>query len=403
MQSDRRTLTLNDLGRIVTGKTPRTHIAEFFGGDIPFITPTDMDGQKTMSSAARTLTQDGAESVRGSRIPKGAVMVSCIGSDMGKVAIAGCDAVTNQQINSIIVQNDVEPEYVYYNLSNRRVELKRLAASGSTLPLLNKGNFGKIDIELPSREEQQAVVTILGALDDKIELNRRMNATLETMAQALFKEWFVDGVKEEWEVTSLCDHIEAVKGLSYKGSGLSDQGRPMHNLNSIYEFGRYKYEGIKWYTGEYKERHICKAGDVIVANTEQGFDHLLIASAALIPKRFGEEGIFTHHLYRVRPLASSYLTNHFIYLLLTHPFVREQMHGYTNGTTVNSLSKEGLERPTFRLPPVDLIEKFDTIVAPLFERQEVNHEESETLKSLRDTLLPKLMRGEVRVKSIQNA
>ena len=118
-------------------------------------------------------------------------MVSCIGSDMGKAAIAVEPCVTNQQINSIVVDSDSEPLFVYYNLSNRKEEI-RASASGSAQPILNKSGFGRLRILLPPLPEQRAIAHILGTLDDKIEINRRMNETLEAMARALFKSWFVD-------------------------------------------------------------------------------------------------------------------------------------------------------------------------------------------------------------------
>jgi type I restriction enzyme, S subunit len=118
-------------------------------------------------------------------------MVSCIGSDMGKTAISERRCVTNQQINSIIVTVDFDYKYVYYNLSQRKDEI-RGREGGSAQPILNKGLFGQLPISIPSLPEQKAIAHILGSLDDKIELNRRMNETLEVMAQALFKSRFVD-------------------------------------------------------------------------------------------------------------------------------------------------------------------------------------------------------------------
>ena len=118
-------------------------------------------------------------------------MVSCIGSDMGKSAIADAACVTNQQINSIVVESPNCPLFVYYNLSIRKEEI-RAAFGGSAQPILNKSTFGQLDILLPPILEQRAIANILGTLDDKIELNRRMNETLEAMARALFKDWFVD-------------------------------------------------------------------------------------------------------------------------------------------------------------------------------------------------------------------
>ena len=185
-------LTLGDLGRVVTGKTPLTAVEGNFGGQIPFVTPSDMDGRRTISTTARCLTETGAASVKGSKIPAGSVMVSCIGSDMGKAVIAGRDCVTNQQINSIVVDDRFSSEFVYYNLSTRKDEIRHQAAGGSAQPILNKGDFSRLEITLPPLAEQKAIAAVLGALDDKIELNRRMNATLEAMARALFQSWFID-------------------------------------------------------------------------------------------------------------------------------------------------------------------------------------------------------------------
>jgi type I restriction enzyme S subunit len=191
MAGEWRETSLDRLGRIVTGKTPPSTRPEYFGGDIPFVTPSDFDGRRVIGSTGRYLTEDGAESLTSSRIPAGAVMVSCIGSDMGKAAVAGRDCVTNQQINSLVIDSGDDSLFVYYNLSTRKAEI-RSAASGSAQPILNKSAFGRLDILLPSPEEQRAIAHILGTLDDKIELNRRMNETLEAMARALFQSWFVD-------------------------------------------------------------------------------------------------------------------------------------------------------------------------------------------------------------------
>jgi len=200
MAGEWRETTLDQLGRIVTGKTPPTSRPDYYGGDIPLVTPTDFDGRPTIDTTGRYLTEEGADSVGGSRIPAGAVMVSCIGSDMGKAAVAGRDCVTNQQINSIEVATDDDPLFVYYNLSTRKEEI-RIAAGGSAQPILNKTAFGKLDILLPPPDEQRAIAHILGTLDDKIELNRHMNETLEAMARALFKSWFVDfdPVRASWK------------------------------------------------------------------------------------------------------------------------------------------------------------------------------------------------------------
>lgn len=262
---------------------------------------------------------------------------------------------------------------------------------------------------------QRAIGRILGALDDKIELNRKMNETLEAMARAVFKSWFVDfepfrgkgmvdselgPIPKGWGVESLEQHVEAVKGLSYKGAFLAgSEGVPMHNLNSVYEGGGYKYEGLKRYVGEYREKHKVRPGDLIVTNTEQGFEYLLIGYPAIVPRCFGPTGIYTHHIYRVRSLPSSPLKTHFLHYMLMAPLVREQVIGCSNGTTVNMLSADGLRVPKVVVPPAELVDRFEDVAAPAFTKMEAHHVESTNLAPIRDVLLPKLMSGEVRIRT----
>ena len=251
------------------------------------------------------------------------------------------------------------------------------------------------------------------------------------MARAIFKSWFVDFdpvkaktegrdpglpadiaalfpdslenselgmIPKGWKCESLKQHIEAVKGLSYKGKFLSDVGMPLHNLNSVYEGGGYKYSGLKRYTGEYKERHLLQPGDVIVANTEQGFDYLLIGYPAIVPKCYEQKGLFSHHLFRVRPLKDTILTPHYIYLLLCTPYFHSLISGYTNGTTVNMLPLDGLQRPKFIVPQEKVMRPFQQTMDSIFARIEESIQHSKNLTSIRDTLLPKLVSGEIRIK-----
>lgn len=296
---------------------------------------------------------------------------------------------------------DIDSTFLSFVLSSDgAISWLKSHAVGAVMPNLNEGVLRRLPLCLPALPEQQFIASVLGALDDKIEMNRLMIETLEEMAQTTFKSWFLDTstkLPKGVQKSQLGEHVEVIKGLSYKGSGLADEGVPLHNLNSIYEGGRYKHEGLKHYTGEYRDRHICLPGDVIVANTEQGHEYLLIGYPAIIPKHYGNFGLFTHHVYRVRPLPGSLLTNHFIYLLLLTTSVREQVIGHTNGTTVNALAKSGIEQAAFALPPAERIAEFERIVAPMFDQQEILFEESRTLAELRDALLPKLLSGELRV------
>jgi len=322
------------------------------------------------------------------------------------------------------------PLFVYYLLQS--LDFSRYSDK-SSVPGLNRNHLHTMRVSLPPLPEQRAIAHILGTLDDKIELNRRMNATLEGMARTIFKSWFVDfepvhakargeqpaGMDAEtaalfpdsfeeselglipkgWKVEPIGKHIDATKGLSYKGSGLANEGIPLHNLNSVYEGGGYKYEGIKFYKGDYRERHLVKPGDVIVTNTEQGFDLLLIGYAAIVPKRFGNQGLFSHHLYRVRPKPYSPITSNFMCHLFVSSVFHSVVAGYSNGTTVNMLPPDALEKPLFAVPSTEIIEVFEAVVKPMRTKTELMHDEATSLVTLRNTLLPLLTSGEIRIRN----
>ena len=325
-----------------------------------------------------------------------------------------------------------DPRFISYFL--RSVDFSRFSDKAA-VPGLNRNHLHEETVRIPGAvAEQRAIAHVLGMLDDKIELNQRMNATLEAMARALFKSWFVDfdpvrakmegrdiGLPKEiadlfperladselgeiplgWPVESLADHFEAVKGVSYKGSGLTGDGTPLHNLNSIHEGGGYKYEGIKFYSGEYAERHRVRPGDVIVANTEQGHDRLLIGYAALVPSLFATDGIASHHIYRLRTRPAGWFSTRFLLFLMNSARMHDLVSGYANGTTVNMLPIDAVQRPLFVVPPRTLVEAFDVVASRSEQRREHAVRESRSLTIVREALLPKLVSGEVRVRDAE--
>jgi type I restriction enzyme S subunit len=202
MESKWTQVQIADLGRVVTGRTPPGSDPAYYDGDIPFLTPSDMDGNRRVERTARSLSRYGAKQLARCIVPHG-VGVSCIGWQMGKAVLIVQPTVTNQQINSVVVdENIADSSFVYYSLVARRGELFNLGAGGSRTPILNKGDFERLPFILPPLPEQRAIAHILGTLDDKIELNQRMNETLEAMVRALFKSWFVDtiqnGIPQDW-------------------------------------------------------------------------------------------------------------------------------------------------------------------------------------------------------------
>ena len=297
-------------------------------------------------------------------------------------------------------------------------------------------DLAQLPVNVPPLSEQRAIAHVLGTLDDKIELNRRMNETLEEMARALFKSWFVDldpvrakiegrwrrgeslpglpadlydffpdrlvpselgEIPEGWGVKSFEECMDVERGLSYKGSGLSTTGMPMHNLNSIYEGGGYKNDGIKYYKGDYQARHLTRPGDLLVANTEQGHDRLLIGFAAIVPEQHGNIGLFSHHTYKMRPKNPLAITSDFLCQLLNTYAMHETVSGFATGTTVNMLPVDALRIPSIAVPHTELMTRYSRVAEEVRTRQERSLAESRTLATKREALLPKLVSGEVRV------
>ena len=351
-------------------------------------------------------------------------------------------------------QSIASPEYYFYYLQSHhgRSAIRAISEQGAGASGIRGRDLVTLDVLWRPLPEQRAVAHILGTLDDKIELNRQMNETLEEMARALFKSWFVNfdpvhakatlkrhtttipqrgsdwsverarafldsmdpdiaalfpdrfvdsehgPIPEGWEVRALGECFEVERGLSYKGLALSSFGMPMHNLNSVFEGGGYKSDGIKYYSGDYRPRHVVKPGDVIVANTEQGHDRLLIGFAAIVPKYFGDNGLFSHHTYRVRPKSSVADAPDFVCRLLNTQAIHDTVSRYATGTTVNMLPVDALKIPRFVAPPPQVVTKFSTIAEVARTRQEEFIAESRILVGLRDALLPKLISGNMRVK-----
>jgi len=333
---------------------------------------------------------------------------------MGKVGIAGARGITNQQINSIIVEPPNDPEYVYYQLSTRKDELQRLATSGSAQPILNKGHFSELDIILPSPAEQRAIAHILGTLDDKIELNRRMNQTLEAMAQALFKSWFVDfepfrdqGMEESpsgpipkgWTHTSLGSFTKLDKGVSYKGRFLSDDGLPMINLGCFLGHGEFSLQNLKYYAGDYRDRHLVYPGDIVIANTDITQKREVLGSPAMVPPSETHNSyLFTHHVYALRFDNIHQHWKRYVFFTLLEAAFRERAVGFATGTTVLALPRDAILDYQVVNPGNRLIDAFADQLEPMLALQYVNDKQSHTLATLRDALLPKLLSGETRIR-----
>jgi type I restriction enzyme, S subunit len=308
--------------------------------------------------------------------------------------------------------------------------LRQVAVSGIT------GNdLSNLQIPFPQLELQQAIAHILGTLDDKIELNRKMNNTLEATAKALFKSWFVDfdpvRAKAEGRDTGLPKHIADLfpdsfvdselgeiprgwstkrlgeiftldKGLSYKGQYLADNGTPMVNLGCFIGQGKFSDKAVKHYTGEFKSRHIIIPGDIVIANTDITQKREVLGSPAIVPiLTNNKEVIFTHHVFAVRFKDDPILWRTFIFYSLLQDEFRDRAKGFATGTTVLALPRDAILDHELCVPDMRVMRVFNQLIIPFIEKNWSINTESQTLTTLRDTLLPNLISGDLRIKDAE--
>jgi len=363
---------IRTLGKVVTGKTPPTADPENFGGPYPFITIPDLDGRVFIDSTERTISEQGAEILKACKLPAGAVMMSCIAT-IGKCGITTRPSFTNQQINSVICEEYVDPRYLYYCFTRLEYALEAAGGGGSVYTNVSKSRFAEIEIELPSIFEQRAIACILGALDDKIELNRRMNETLEQIAQAIFKKWFIEPTKkgklpEGWKVSKLGDIADVnwgdtnVTKKSYVDYGfLAFSAKGPDGFLPYYDYNR---------VGVVVSAIGANSGYTWLARGKWSCIKNTIRFWAIAPDISTEYLYFITHGNHIWPIRGS-----------AQPFISQ--------TDARNLPI---------LHPADALAKqFGEIVAPMFEKMYFNDQQSRTLAALRDTLLPKLISGELRV------
>ncbi len=423
MAAEWRHVRLADLGRVVTGRTPPGNDALYYGGDVPFLTPSDMLGQQRVKDTARWLSSYGVQQLGRCLIPRG-VGVSCIGWQMGKSIFIDRPTITNQQINSIIVNDDsVDPLFVYYSLLGRRDELFDLGAGGSRTPILNKGDFERLPFLLPPLPQQRAIAHILGTLDDKIELNRRMNETLEAMARALFKSWFVDfdPVRAKAEgrdpglPQSLADLFpdsfedselgEIPKGWKIKSIGdLADVAggtTPSTKEPAYWEGGTQAWATPKDLSGLsvpvllHTERRITDAGLSQIGSGLLPKGTVLLSSRAPIGYLAVAEIPVAINQGFIAMTPKTGTSN--IFLLLWASVAHEEIISRANGSTFLEISKANFRPIPVVTPSAGVMRAFEEQACHLYRRIVAAERDSSTLAALRDALLPKLISGELRV------
>ena len=411
-----RNVTINDLGQIITGSTPPTKKTEYYGNKYPFITPTDIEIDSRLVHTKRFLSQKGYEYNKNRLLPRDAVCVVCIAS-IGKICMTTVPSVTNQQINSVVVdQQKHDPYFVYYLLSTKTSTLHNIAA-GVAVPIVKKSTFANLEVCVPPLTTQRKIAAVLSAYDDLIENNTRRIKILEDMAQTLYREWFVHfrfpghenvpmvesplgPIPQGWKIKRLDEVAQLHRGKSYRSINLVEDGEglPFLNLKNINREGGFRPDGLKWYDGKFKETQVAASNDIIMALTDVTQDRKVVARSARVPDLGYEKYVFSMDLLKVQPNKS--IQSDFLYALLKYSSFAQKLKEFANGTTVLHLSPSHVQSSELILPPDVIRHRYAEIARSVRQQSDLLQNRNANLQQTRDLLLPKLISGEIDVSEI---
>lgn len=406
--SEWKEVRLGDVGKIVGGATPSTRNPQNYGGVIPWITPKDLsiNKERFIEFGERNISEQGLNSCSAKMLPKGSILFSSR-APIGYVAIAHTSLCTNQGFKSFVPDTEkMDSMFSYYLLKHNSENIANLG-SGTTFMEVSGKVMSDYIVNIPDLSTQQEIAGILSSLDTKIETNNKLNEKLEEMAQAIFKSWFVDFepfkdkpfhetelgmIPEGWEVVSL-DEL-----TSKFGTGLNPR------KNFVLGHGNNYYVTIKNMNNNriYLDEKCDKVDDEallkINARSKLKKGDLLFSGIGTIgrvamvneePKIWNtSESVFNMH-------PSELCTSEFLYVLLLSDVFQKFVKMNALGAVQQGIRMASLKSYKIAIPGKKVMLSFCSIIKPIVDYIQSNNEENDRLASLRDTLLPRLMSGEL--------
>ena len=378
--------TLDKLGEIVGGATPSTKCEDYYGGSIPWITPKDLSSIKGryITSGERNITEKGLASCSAQMMPKDAVLFTSR-APIGYVAIASQSVCTNQGFKSIVVNEKADPLFVYYLLKYNKDAIEAMG-SGTTFKEVSGKTMRAVKVRIPlDVSYQKRIAAVLDSLDTKIENNERINDNLLAQAQTLYKQFFPYGVQDDlpdgWRIGTVGEIIEIhdSKRIPLSGADRSKMEKkiyPYYGAASLMDLvDNYIFDGKYLLLGE-DGTVVDDAGYPILQYVWGQF--WVNNHAHILTGRLGYDVESLYMLFKQTPVKS-----------------------IVTGAVQPKISQANLRSVQVVIPPEHNLREYNDLVEPLFSLFRANEEECKTFTALRDTLLPKLMSGEIDVSAVQ--
>ena len=385
--------------KITKGTTPTSVGCTFENSGVNFIKSESLGNSRNIDrSKFAFISEQTHEKLKRSQIEKNDILFSMAGMFLGKTGIVTDDLVpanTNQAVAIIRIDTEkANHEYVYYYLNQRSViQAVNASSAQSAQPNINLKQIGQIEIDLPERKLQDKIVSILSAIDFKIEKNNQINENLEQQAQSYFQELFVDNADPEWTTGTISDLGTVV------GGSTPSKAKPEY----------YTETGIAWITP--KDLSINKSKFVFHGEndiTELGLKNssatimpegtVLFSSRAPIGYIAIAAGEVTTNQGFKSVVPKSEVGTPFVYFFLKNTL--PVIEGMASGSTFKEVSGSTMKNVPAIIPDAETLAKFSDFCAPIFAQQRILEGQNHSLAILRDNLLPKLMSGEIDVSDI---
>jgi type I restriction enzyme S subunit len=413
---------LSEAFDIIGGGTPKTKVEAYWNGDIPWLSVVDFNNdQRTVTSTEKTITELGLKNSSTKLLKKGQLIISARGT-VGQLAQLGRDMTFNQSCYGLIGKDSILINDYGYYLLKHSVSNIQSNAHGSVFDTITRNTFENIEVSIPEIKEQQSIASILSALDDKIELNHQMNKTLEDMAMALYKHYFVDfgpfqngefidsdlgPIPKGWEVKKLGEYVNHQKGFAFKSKWYQPHGKLVvrvsdttDNSIDINSCNRIAFEKSKDY-----HKYELKTNDVIIATVGSWPPNYSSVVGKVVRVPINAKGaLLNQNAVRLTMQIEEKIFQGLLYYTLKNDrFLKYIVHSAQG--SANQASIKLTDIFNFQIPfcSIDVLQEFSNKIELFIDRQNWNSIETQSLTQLRDTLLPKLISGEVRVKDIEKS
>lgn len=374
---------LSEIMDIIGGGTPKTSKPEYWNGDIPWLSVKDFNNDyRYVYETEKTITQAGLDNSSTKMLKRNDSIISARGT-VGEMAMIPFPMAFNQSCYGLRAKEDiVDAEYLYYLIKHNVVVLKK-NTHGSVFDTITRDTFDGIEVDLPSLEEQKKVASILRDYDDKIEVNNEINKNLQEQAQTLYTNMFIHNASDQWAGGALSDVADITMGQSPKGDTYNEDGIGTVFFQGRGEFG-FRFPTRRLFTTDPKR--MAQSNDVLMSVRAPVGDLNVAYEPCCIGRGLG---------------AIRSKDNHQSFVLYTVFSLREKLDMFNGeGTVFGSINRDALNSMPIIIPTKGEMDRFEEIVAPMDVAIRNNYEEICRLEAIRDSLLPRLMSGELDVSDI---